>query len=191
MKALIDFFPALVFFVAFYAFKSPDDPQRGILAATAIFIVVYAIQIGFLWISRRRIERLHIITLVLVVLLGGATLVLQDERFIKWKPTAVNWLFGLVFLGSQFIGEKNLVRRMLEANVTLPDVVWSRLNFGWVSFFLILGVVNLYVAFNYPTETWVDFKLFGMIGLTVAFVVMQAVYLSRYLETATDPEDSG
>jgi intracellular septation protein len=191
MKALIDFFPALVFFVAFYAFKSPDDPQRGILVATAIFIVVYTIQIGFLWFSKRRIERMHIITLLLVIVLGGATLLLQDDRFIKWKPTAVNWLFGLAFLGSQFIGEKNLVRRMLEANVSLPDAVWTRLNIGWVLFFLVLGVANLYVAFNFSTEIWVDFKLFGMMGLTLAFVVMQAVYLSRYVETAADGGDSG
>jgi intracellular septation protein len=189
MKALIDFFPALVFFVAFYAFKTPEDPQRGILAATAIFIVVYVVQLAVLWLTKRPIERLHIITLVLVLLLGGATLVLQDERFIKWKPTAVNWLFAAAFLGSQFVGNKNLVRRMMEKTVALPEAVWLRLNLAWVLFFVFLGAANLFVAFNFSTETWVDFKLFGILGLTLLFVVLQALYLGRYVDASTEAGD--
>lgn len=106
---------------------------------------------------------------------------MRDETFIKWKPTILNWLFGAAFLGSQFIGKKPLVQRMLETNFSLPDGIWGRLNLIWIVFFVIMGVVNLYVAYSFDTDTWVNFKLFGMMGLTIAFVIAQAFYLARYL----------
>ena len=175
-KLLFDFFPVVLFFVAF---KLEDDPQRGIMVATAVIIVATVFQVGYMRLRHGRIEKLHLVTLVLVVLLGGLTLALDDERFIKWKPTLVNWGFALVFLGSQFIGSRPIVRRLMESRVTLPDPAWTRLNLGWTGFFVLLGGANLYVAHRYSTEIWVDFKLFGIIALTLVFIAGQTVWLMR------------
>jgi intracellular septation protein len=187
MKVLLDFFPILVFFVAF---KLADDPHRGIMLATGSAIVATFIQIGFTYWKHRQVERLALVTLALIVVLGGLTLAFQDERFIKWKPTAVNWLFAVVFLGSEYLGAKNLVRRMLERSVSLPDAAWVRLNRGWVAFFAAMGAANLYVAFNFETEVWVNFKLFGLLGLTLLFVLGQALYLMRHAGEVEGPESS-
>jgi intracellular septation protein len=184
MKLLYDFFPVLLFFVTY---KLYDDPTEGILAATAVIIVATCAQVAITWLRERRVQRMHLVTLALVVTLGGITLLLEDEIYVKWKPTAVNWLFAAAFLASQFIGRKNLVRRIMESKVELPDLIWTRLNLGWVSFFLFLGAVNLYVVYNYDTDTWVNFKLFGLVGLTVVFVFAQAVYLMRHVSD----EDAG
>ena len=127
---------------------------------------------------------MHIITLILLLVFGGATLLLKDPVFIKWKPTAINWLFALVFLGSQYIGQKPLVQRMMGQALDIDDAsVWMRLNLAWVGFFVFSGVANLVVAFNFSEDIWVDFKLFGLMGLTLIFVVGQAFYLARYLPT--------
>src|SRR5919106_1570838 len=183
MKFLFDLLPVIVFFIAF---KIPDDPHQGILLATAVAIVVSTSQVAFSWIKHRRIESMQLTTLAIILVLGGATLLWQDDRVIKWKPTAVNWLFSLAFASSQFIGKKNLIRRMMEANIHLPDPIWSRLNMSWASFFAIMGVANLYVAHHFKTETWVNFKLFGIMGLTLLFVLVQAVYLMRYAESSEE-----
>jgi intracellular septation protein len=175
MKFLFDFLPILLFFVIFKLYD--------IYLATAVAIAASTLQVAWLWLQHRKVESMPLVTLALIVVLGGATLVLQDETFIKWKPTAVNWLFGAVFLGSQFIGKKTITERMLGANMALPRTVWSRLNASWVIFFVAMGVVNLYIAFNFDTETWVNFKLFGMMGLTLVFVLGQAFYLARHLKT--------
>jgi intracellular septation protein len=173
-KFFIDFFPILLFFIAYKLY--------GIFVATAVAIVASFVQVGFFWFQHRRFENMHLITLGLIVVLGGATLLLQDETFIKWKPSVVNWAFALAFLGSQFIGKKNLIQRMMEGQVKVSsEQVWSYLNMGWVTFFIVIGLVNLYVAFNFDTDTWVNFKLFGMMGLTLLFVIAQAFYLARYV----------
>jgi intracellular septation protein len=185
MKFLFDFFPILAFFVAF---KVHDDPKQGILVATAVAIAASLVQVGAYWYKHRRFETMHLVTLLLILLLGGATLWLQDEIFIKWKPTAVNWLFGIVFLGSHYIGQKPLIERMLGSSLTLPRGVWTRLNMSWVIFFIFMGFANLYVAYNFDTDTWVDFKLFGMMGMTLAFVVGQAFYLGRYIKDDVEEE---
>ena len=174
MKIFFDFLPVLLFFIAYKVY--------GIFVATAVAIVASFLQVTILWFKNRRLEKMHLITLALIVLLGGATLLLQDETFIKWKPTAVNWLFALVFLGSEFIGKKNVVQRMMESHITVTaSQVWTRLNLLWVSFFIAMGVINLYVAFNFETDTWVNFKLFGMMGLTLVFVFIQGVYLAYHI----------
>ena len=178
MKLLFDFFPIILFFVTF---KMYDDAKEGILAATAVIIVATLVQVGISWWKTRRIEPLHLITLALVVLFGGATLVLEDEMFIKWKPSVVNWLFAAGFLGSHFIGRKNLVQRMMDKSIDLPAVIWQRLNFGWVGFFIFLGALNVYVVYNFDTQTWVNFKLFGLLGLTLVFVLLQGIYLMRHM----------
>ena len=173
MKFLFDFLPILLFFIAFKFY--------GIYVATATAIAATVIQVGWLWLRHRKVETMPLVTLVLIVVLGGATLVLQDETFIKWKPTAVNWLFSAAFLGSQFIGDKTLIERMMSSQMALPKAIWARLNASWVVFFFAMGLANLFVAFNFDTDTWVDFKLFGMLGLTLAFVIAQAFYLARHL----------
>ena len=131
---------------------------------------------------------MHLITLGILVLFGGLTLALHDPLFIKWKPTVVNWLFGVAFLGSHFFGERTLVERMMGHAITVPTPVWSRLNGAWTLFFLGMGLLNLYVAYSFSEEIWVNFKLFGMMGLTLVFVFAQAFYLSRYLQAPEEGE---
>ena len=178
MKLLLDFFPILLFFVTFKLF---DDQQQGLLAATAVIIVATGVQVAITWAIKRRVEKMHLITLALVVVFGGATLLLKDEMFIKWKPSVVNWLFGAAFLGSHFFGERNLVERIMGSKLRLPAPVWVRLNFAWVLFFLSMGLLNLYVVYRFDTDTWVNFKLFGLMGLTLLFVLGQAFYLARHV----------
>jgi len=122
------------------------------------------------------------VSLAIITVFGGATLFFHNPTFIKWKPTALYWLFGCVLLGSAALLHRNLIRNMLEAQIRLPDPVWERLNLAWASFFIAMGLLNLYVAYNFSEETWVDFKLFGGIGLMLAFVLGQGFYLSRHLE---------
>ena len=173
MKLLFDFFPIILFFAAFKLY--------GIYAATAVAIAATVIQVGYTWFKHKKVESMHWVTLVLIIVMGGLTLYLQDEQFIKWKPTVINWIFGIAFLGSQFIGEKPFVERMMSGNLELPSPVWKRLNVSWAAFFIVLGCINLYVIYNFDTETWVNFKLFGMLGLTILFVLLQAMFLSRYM----------
>lgn len=180
MKLLYDFFPILLFFVAYKLYD--------IYVATAVAIAAAFVQTGLYWLKHRRFEKTHLITLALLVVFGGLTLILRDPVFIKWKPTVVNWLFGLAFMGSQFFSTKNLVERMMGHAVSLPPRVWTRLNWAWVWFFFAMGGLNLYVAFNFAEATWVNFKLFGMLGLTVVFVVAQSIYLSRYMEPEENTE---
>lgn len=174
MKIFVDFIPIFLFFIAYKIYD--------IYVATAVIIVASIVQVAFFWIKNRRFEKMHLVTLVLVLLLGGATLLLHDPNFIYWKPTIVNWAFAIAFLGSQFIGKKNFLQRMLEEQVTLTSQeIWKYLNFAWVGFFFAMGVINLYVAFNFEENTWVNFKLFGMMGLTLLFVVAQSIYLARHI----------
>jgi intracellular septation protein len=179
MKFLFDLFPILLFFLAYKLYD--------IYVATAVAIGAAFVQTGAFWLKHRRFEKMHVITLGILVLFGGLTLALRDPVFIKWKPTVVNWLFGISFLGSQFIGKRTLVERMMGHAITVPTPVWSRLNWAWSLFFVFMGLLNLYVAYNFSEDTWVNFKLFGMMGLTLVFVFAQAFYLSRYMQS---PEDS-
>lgn len=185
MKQLVDFIPVVLFFIVF---KSYDDVQQGIMAATAVLIVATVIQLGWSYYRYRKIEKMPLIAAVLAVIFGGVTLVLQDEIYIKWKPTVANWLFAAAFAASQFVGQKNLVERMLGSTLQLPGPVWSKLNLAWVGFFLLMGVLNLYVAFNFDTSTWVDFKLFGVTGLALVFMVLQALFIARYVEPEAEPK---
>ncbi|MCK5480263.1 MAG: septation protein A [Gammaproteobacteria bacterium] len=174
MKFLFDLFPILLFFVAYKMYD--------IYVATAVAIGAAFVQTGLFWLKHRKFEKMHVITLAILIIFGGLTLILRDPVFIKWKPTVVNWLFGATFLGSQFIGERPLVERMMGHAITVPGPVWRRLNWAWIVFFLAMGLINIYVAYNYSEEAWVNFKLFGMMGLTLAFVFAQAFYLGRYME---------
>ncbi|MGB1800624.1 MAG: septation protein A [Gammaproteobacteria bacterium] len=182
MKFLFDFFPIIAFFIAFYI---PEDREQGIYVATYTIIIATVIQIILYWLLYKKFEKMHLITFVVVLIFGGLTIYLNDENFIKWKPTIVNWCFSLVFIGSHFIGEKTLIERMLtmaESKLELPLHVWRNLNISWAVFFIFMGFVNLYVAFNYSTEFWVNFKAWGMTLLNLSFLVGMGIYLYKYLK---------
>ena len=174
MKFLFDIFPVVLFFVAFKLFD--------IYVATGVAIAATIVQIGWLRLRRRKIENMLWVSLGVIVVFGGATLVLQDETFIKWKPTVLYWLFSVALAVAALIFRKNLIRGMMEGQVTLPEPVWGRLLASWIAFFVLMGALNLLVAYNFSTDAWVNFKLFGGIGLMLAFVVLQAMMLARYIE---------
>jgi len=174
MKLLFDLFPVVLFFIAYKMYD--------IYTATAVIIVATILQVAYVYAKNKKVEKIHIITLVLILGLGGLTLILHDEAFIKWKPTLVNWGFALVFLGSHYIGQKPIIRRMMDSAISLPDPIWVRLSYMWIFFFILSGATNLYVAFNYDTDTWVDFKLFGLMGMTLVFIVVQGFYINQYME---------
>jgi intracellular septation protein len=220
MKLLIDFFPVILFFVAY--------KLQGIYVATVVAIVASAAQVAWFRFRHKRTERMHLVTLGLLVVFGGLTLTLRDPTFLMWKPTIVNWLFGLVFLVTQFVGEKPLVQRMMGEAIEVPARIWGRLNLAWVVFFVVSGLANLYVVYigsgfyeakqallaasgqteidlaqcadqfagevltlceaaHASESTWVDFKLFGMMGLTIVFVLAQAFYLARHIRDEDAP----
>ena len=203
MKLLFDFFPIILFFVSYYQAHflidntfigqliDPAKPDfiAATIVATAMAIVASFIQVAIHWFNTHKFERMHIFSLVLITVLGSITIFLGNPAFIQWKPTVLNWLFAGVFLGSMLIGEKPIIARMMGEHIELPENVWRTLNLSWVTFFFISGAANLYVAFYYnlaaPDEarmdTWVNFKLFGLMGLTIAFVILQALYLSRHI----------
>ncbi|MBT4835757.1 MAG: septation protein A [Methylococcales bacterium] len=174
MKFLTDFFPIVLFFTAYYLY--------GIYVATAVAIAASIFQVIFVWVRTRKFETMHLVTMGILIVFGGATLILQDEMFIKWKPSVINWLFGVVFFASQFIGEKTIIERMMSQAIDIPAPIWIKLNTAWSLFFISVGFVNLYVVYNYDTDTWVNFKLFGMLGLTFTFVILQSLYLAKYIK---------
>ena len=174
MKFLFDLFPIILFFAAFKLYD--------IYVATGVAIAATFAQIGWTWLRHRKVENMMWASLAVIVVFGGATLVLQNETFIKWKPTVLYWLFAAALAVSALAFRKNLIRAMMEAQVTLPEPVWNRLLASWIAFFVAMGALNLFVAFNFSTDAWVNFKLFGGVGLMLAFVVLQALMLSRYIE---------
>lgn len=174
MKFLFDLFPVILFFLTF--------KLLGIYAATAAAIVATLAQIGWVKFRHGKVDNMLIASGVIVFVFGGATLLLHDETFIKWKPTVLYWLFALVLFGAEVFWRKNLIRSMMAQQIQMPDAIWRTLNHAWAGFFAILGVANLYVAFNYSTEIWVDFKLFGTTGLMLAFVILQSLLLSKYID---------
>ena len=133
---------------------------------------------------------MHVLSCVLITVFGGITLIAHNAIFIKWKPTLLYWCLALAFLGSQYIGQRPIVRQMLAGTVELPDTIWSRLNLSWVAFFVLMGTLNLYVAHHYSTNTWVNFKLIGIVGFTVVFVILQTLYLARHTTNPTHSTDN-
>lgn len=206
MKFLFDFLPILLFFGIFkWGQGSPETAQAvandylgaivaggavmagqaPIMLATAIAIVASVAQIGWLLARRRKVEPMMWISLAIIVVFGGATIYFNNETFIKWKPTVLYWCFAGSLMVALTAFKKNLIRAALGKQITLPDEVWDKLNLAWVGFFAAMGVVNLYVAFSFSTEAWVDFKTFGLMGLMFAFIIGQTFYLSKYIK---DPE---
>ena len=196
MKLLIDFLPIVIFFIVYkFAPECIDSispllnaeqiqqltDMPAIILATAVLIPATMLQILYTKISTGKVETMHLVTLALVVIMGGATVILQDKTFIQWKPTVVNWLFAAAFFGSQFIGEKTILQRMMGQNLSLPVAAWQKLNYAWVAFFTFSGIANLYVAYNFSEDIWVNFKLFGLLGLTFVFIIAQSFYLYRFM----------
>jgi intracellular septation protein len=181
MKLLFDFFPILLFFIAYKFFD--------IYIATGVAIGATIVQCAISWLKTRTVATMQLVALAVIIIFGGLTLYLHDEQFIKWKPTVINWLFGGAFLLSQAVGRQTAIERLLGANLALPQPVWRRLNLAWIAFFFILGGINLYVMSHFDRDTWVNFKLFGMLGLTLIFIVLQSFYLSRHVaDSPSDPE---
>lgn len=173
MALLFDFLPIILFFIAYKLW--------GIYVATAIMLVVSVLQIAVTWLIKREVRRLHLIATVLVLVFGGLTLLVHEPIFVKWKPTVVEWLFAAAFLGSHRFAKKPLIRLALDEQISLPDAVWRRLNLAWVAFFVIVGAANLWVVYNFSTDTWVNFKLYGMLGATLIFTIGQSIYLARHI----------
>lgn len=174
MKLLIDFLPIFIFFAIFKFY--------GIYVATGMAIVSSLLQVAFYRIKYKRFESLQLITFFLILLFGGATLVLHNEIFIKWKPTILYWLLALLFLGTSFFGKKTLIQHLLEKNIQLPQSVWQRLNMSWFLFLSLLGGANLFVVYHFSTNTWVNFKVFGALVLILIFSVLQTLYMSKYVD---------
>ncbi|MDD3530016.1 MAG: septation protein A [Gallionellaceae bacterium] len=198
MKLLFDLFPVILFFIA-YQFGAANPEQAsailtaagitlasavkpGVFLATAVAILATLGQIAWSWLRHRKVDTMLWVSFALIAVFGGATLFLQDENFIKWKPTVLYWLFALALGLGPVLFERNIIRLMMEKQITLPDLIWARLNLGWAAFFTFMGAANLLVAFNFSTDTWVDFKMFGTLGLMLVFMVMQGIYLSRHIQ---------
>lgn len=173
MKQLFEFLPIILFFIAFKLYD--------IYVATAVVIVATIFQVTFTWFKYKKVETMQWVTLGLILVMGGATIYLQDEQFIKWKLSIVEWLFGLAFLASQFFGEKPFIERIMSSNITLPSTIWRRLNLIWALFFISVGFINLYVMYNFNTDDWVNFKTFVVPGLMIVFIVLQMFYLYKHM----------
>jgi intracellular septation protein len=178
MKLLLDFFPIILFFAAFKLW--------GIYEATAVAIVATIAQIGWLRWRTGKIEPMQWLSLGVIVLFGGATILAQDETFIKWKPTVLYWLMGGALLAGQLILRRNLLKALMGGQLELPDAAWRAMAWSWIVFFAAMGVINIWVAYTFDTNTWVNFKLFGGLGLMALFVIGQALYLGRYMKADAD-----
>jgi intracellular septation protein len=179
MKFLFDLFPVILFFAAY---KFAD-----IYVATGVAIGATFLQIGWVHFRHGKVDKMLWISLGLITVFGGLTLLLRDPTFIKWKPTVLYWLFAAALLGSALLFKKNLIRGMLEHQVALPEPVWMRLNLAWAVFFAAMGLLNLYVAYNYDESDWVNFKLFGATGLMFVFIIAQGLMLAKYVEEKETP----
>lgn len=194
VKQFIDFIPLFLFFIVYKIDPRVVDiagqqvTLGGIYSATAVLIISSLVVYGALFISQRKLEKSQWLTLVACLVFGSLTLAFHSETFLKWKAPVVNWLFALAFIGSHFIGDRLLIKRIMGHALTLPDPVWTRLNIAWIAFFLFCGAANLFVAFTFQS-IWVDFKVFGSLGMTVLFLVGQGIYLSRHLHD-TEPTTS-
>lgn len=174
MQLFLDLLPVVAFFIAYKV--------AGIYVATAVLIVGVLAQTAFSWMRHRKVSPMLLTSAVLVLVFGGLTLLVHDAIFIKWKPTIVDWLFAVAFLVSNFWRGAPLVQRLMGEHVDLDPSIWKRLNLLWVAFFTVCGALNLYVAFNYSESAWVNFKLFGLFGLTLAFALLQGVWIARQSE---------
>jgi intracellular septation protein len=202
MKLLFDFLPILLFFGTYkyaeghadwavpFASRHLDFLVSGgaiapdvapVLLATMVVIVATGLQIAWLLLRGKKVDMMLWVTFALVVVLGGATIWFHSATFIKWKPSVLYWVMAAAFWISQAVFRKNLLQAMIGAQVDLPKPAWQRLNVAWIAFFTLMGVLNLWVAYNFSTSAWVDFKTFGATGLMLVFMIAQGVYMSRHV----------
>jgi len=187
MKFFLDFLPGLAFLIALFI---PESRQEGIYLATKVLIATSFLQIILSWVITKKLEKQYIIIFLVVLVLGGATLFFQDDRFIKWKPTIVFWVFSFAFLISEYIGDRNLTARLMGQFFDAPENVWYRANMSFVGFFLVSGFINLFIAYTFSTEIWATFKLFGFLILNFIYLLGLFMFLSRYMieQPETDKE---
>lgn len=179
MKIFFDLATIVLFFVIYKV--------SGMYAAVASAMIAYSVQMAWLIVTKKPIEKMQLFTFFMIIVLGGATFLFHNEMFFKWKPTAIYWLFAIIFFGSQYIGKQPIIKRLLQSNIDLPDNSWRALNYSWVGFFSLMGATNLFVAYHFDTDTWVNFKLFGIFGLTFVFIILQAFYLANKNNTKQAP----
>lgn len=203
MKFLFDFLPIALFFIAYkffaslppalistvnsipYVTLSQTEPRDAIIFATLVLLISSILQNLLHWISYRRLEKMHLISLGLLLVFGTLTIVFKDPNFIKWKVTIINILFAVALLLSMFIGKKTLMERMMSQSISLPKAIWNNVTVMWVGFFFFIAISNYIVAFYFPGKddiNWVNFKLFGLLGLTIVFMIIQGIYLSRHVK---------
>jgi len=173
MKILFDFFPILLFFIVI---KTHD-----VYVAITVASIATLIQMGLFWHKRQQFEKTHIISLVLIGVFSGIFIYLQSPENIKLKITLIAWLFAIVLLSSQYVSERNIIEKVLGKAMQAPSNIWKKLNLAWVSFFSLMGLINLYIIYNFDTGTWINFKNFGVVGITVVFVVIQSIMMSKYI----------
>ena len=176
MKLLLDFFPIILFFVTFKTW--------GIMAATAVAIAATVLQIGYLWRKNGFVEPMQWVSLGVIVVFGGATILSHNDTFIKWKPTVLYWVMGVALLGGWYLMKRNGIRMLMEAQVALPEPIWLKLLWAWVVFFGLMGLLNIWVAYSFDTDIWVNFKLFGGLGLMLVFVLLLFSFQVRQTELA-------
>ena len=203
MKLLLDFLPLVLFFATYKIAGTHADAaaafathwlggivsggvvgpkEAPVLLATVVVIAATLLQVVWMRLNKRKIDFMLWLSLTMVVLLGGLTVYLHNETFIKWKPSIAFWAMGLMFWGSQTFFHRNLLRSTLGAELELSDTVWQRLNFAWVAYFALMGLVNLWVVYSFSTDAWANFHTFGSTVLSVLFILAQGVYLSRHME---------
>lgn len=183
MKQILDFIPLIIFFALYKMYD--------IYVGTAALIAATAIQIVLSYFIYKKVEKMQLVTFVMVAVFGGMTLFFHDDNFIKWKVTFIYSLFAVGLLVSQFM-KKPLIKSMLGKEITLPDSVWNRVNLAWVLFFIVCAILNVYVAFSMPLDVWVNFKVFGLLGLTFAYTLVTGVYIYKKMpkESAEQNHDS-
>ena len=174
MKILIDFFPILLFFGAFKLYD--------IYVGTGVLMAATVVQMALIFVIDRKLTAMHQITLALVLVFGTLTLVLQDDRFIKWKPTVLYAAMAIALAVAVWVMKKNFLKLLLGSQMELPDPVWMRLNMVWVAYCAFMSLINAYVAANYTTEAWVNFKLWGY-AFPLVFIIGQGFYIAQYLST--------
>jgi len=180
MKQFFEFIPLIIFFIVF---KMID-----IYAATGALMISMGVMLAFNYYKNGKVEKMNLITFVMVLLFGTLTLVLHDDTFIKWKVTVVYVLFSLALIVSQFFYKKPIIKQMLGKEISLPDNIWNHLNIAWAAFFAVLAVLNVYVAFTLSQAVWVNFKVFGLLAATLIFTVLSGIYIYKYAPVAAKKE---